>query len=221
MFNGFVKETFIFLKMLELNNNKEWFHDHKEDYKQFVEKPFYELMDDLKQFMLKIDENFDMNPKKIISRIYRDVRFSVDKSPYRSNVWLAYKRIYPDWKVEPTYFIELTPENFTMGMGFYKIPKSFMDIIRRKIDDKDRMFLKIHELYCKQNIFTIAGDKYKRALNNDHSEELNQWYQRKELYFISTKENDETLLSRDISEYIKDSLLVLKPIYDFFISLKE
>ena len=92
MINRFSENTIIYLNNLNNNNNKTWFEAHRVDYENYLLNPFKGLVEDLKPYMLEIDSCFDLRFNKCISRIHRDIRFSKDKSPYRSNIWLSFKQ---------------------------------------------------------------------------------------------------------------------------------
>jgi len=98
-FNGFSPKTLKFLRGLKANNNKAWFQAHREDYDAYVLGPLQDLVADLGEFMLDIDPRFEITPavNKTISKIYRDTRFSKDKSPFRSTVWITFKNQNKDW----------------------------------------------------------------------------------------------------------------------------
>ena len=106
IFNGFPKRAVDFLRELRENNNKAWFEDHRGEYQEYLLKTLQNLCADLSEFMLTIDLHFEIRPAvgKTISRIYRDIRFSKDKSPFRSTMWITFKRQNNDWKDAPSYF---------------------------------------------------------------------------------------------------------------------
>lgn len=101
LFTGFTEETIKFLFEIGYNNNREWYETHKPDYKKYVLKPFQELVSDLGVKMTCIDPEI---VDKTISRIYRDTRFSKDKTPYRNNVWISFKKSVENWKRNPHLF---------------------------------------------------------------------------------------------------------------------
>jgi uncharacterized protein (DUF2461 family) len=92
-FKGFSPKTLKFLRGLKANNSKAWFQAHRADYEEYALQPLRYLVTDLGDFMLDIDPYFEITPSvnKTISRIYRDTRFSKDKSPFRSTVWFTFK----------------------------------------------------------------------------------------------------------------------------------
>lgn len=221
MFQGFSKETIDFLADLKENNNKQWFEANRDKYIRYLREPMQELTISLGTFMLSIDPYFEIEPRKTISRINRDIRFSKDKSPYRANMWIAFKRVYLDWKTEPTYFFEIFPNSYRYGMGFYNIPKETLYKLRNMIDEGKKEFLKIDSIYRKQNTFILEGEKYKRIINPNLPEELNDWYQRKEIYFVCNREIDQRLFSAELLDDLMDGFEKLSPIYNFFLSLRN
>lgn len=221
MFRGFSRAAIDFLSNLKENNNKEWFEANRDKYQQHLLEPLQELVEDLGPIMLAIDPYFELNPRKCISRIHRDVRFSRDKSPYRPNMWIAFKRVYLDWKAEPTYFFEIFPDFYRYGMGFYTVPKETMDELRRLILKKDKGFEKINLEYKRQNIFQMEGAMYKKTLNDSITAAQREWYQRKEIYFVCNRKIDERLFSRE--ELLEDLITgfnILAPVYNFFLGLR-
>lgn len=221
MFEGFSEETINYLKGLQENNNKQWFEANRDRYKRVLLGPLEELVLNLGSFMLSIDPLFDVSPKKTISRINRDVRFSNDKSPYRAKMWVAFKRTYQDWKTEPTYFFEISPDEYRYGMGFYNIPKEVLFKLRDMIDEGEKKFSTIHSLYKKQRIFNLEGEKYKRIINPNLPKDLNEWYQRKELYFVCNRKIDERLFSPVLIDDLIEGFGKIAPIYNFFLGLRD
>ena len=118
-FNGFSTDTLDFLRNLRANNHKVWFEDHKQDYQNYVLRPLQDLVTDLSSFMLTIDPLLETRPgvDKTISRIYRATRFSKDKSPYKSTIWITFKQPNRNWKDAPVYFLEICPDAYRFGMG--------------------------------------------------------------------------------------------------------
>lgn len=221
MFKGFSEKTVDYLNELKFNNNKQWFEENRDKYRKYLIEPMKELVNELAPFMMSIDPLLEVTPKKSISRINRDIRFSRDKSPYRSNMWISFKRVYKDWKNEPVYFFEIFPDYYRYGMGFYNIPRDTLYKLRGLIDEDNKEFRKIHSIYKKQSIFTIEGDKYKRIINPDLPDELKDWYQRKEICLICNREIDNKLFSKELADDLVYGFKVLEPIYSFFLKLRN
>ncbi|NLB42612.1 MAG: DUF2461 domain-containing protein, partial [Clostridiales bacterium] len=70
-------------------NNREWFHENHDNYLKYVRQPLKELVGEMGPMMLSIDPQFDIESRRTISRINRDLRLTRDKSPYRANMWIT------------------------------------------------------------------------------------------------------------------------------------
>jgi uncharacterized protein (TIGR02453 family) len=221
-FNGFSPKTFEFLMGIELNNNKAWFEENKSAYREYVLKPFQELVNALGGHMTAIDPEFEIRADigKTISRIYRDIRFSKDKSPYRSSVWITFKKMNRDWKLDPCFFFEITPSIYRYGMGFYLASKETLTRLRGLIDEGSDDFKEIKSLYDSQSIFTLEGEKYKKTLDKTKSPDILDWYQRKDIYFMCTKKINEKLFSSGLVDEITTCFDIMKPFYEFLWKLK-
>lgn len=216
-FQGFSKETIRFLFELGYHNNREWFLPNKERYRQKVLQPFLDLVEDLGPKMLAIDPEFEITPavSKTISRIYRDTRFSKDKTPYRNNIWISFKRKIADWKETPVYFFELFPDYYHYGMGFFVYTPVVRESLRKNILAGSGPFLKMVSVMRKKTDFTIAGEKFKRVKDKEVSPELRDWYERKELYLYCRKDIDSALFSHKLAENLLRDFKSMKPMYEF------
>ncbi len=217
VFNGFSPETLDFLRSLQANNNKTWFEAHKPDYQERLLKPLQDLVLDLSGFMLAIDPYFEVTPAvgKTISRIYRDTRFSKDKSPYKSTMWITFKRPNKDWQDMPAYFFEICPDSYRFGMGFYSASRDTMDRFRAMIDGKPQEFFKAISFYPKQQVFVVEGEKYKRRLDESKPEEILNWYQRKNLYLVCNRRIDNRLFSRELLDDLISGFGLIAPFYHY------
>lgn len=219
-FTGFMPETFEYLMGIQFNNRRDWYEENKSNYREYVLKPFQLLSTELAGYMLTIDKRFETRSEKIISRIYRDVRFSKDKSPYRSSVWITYRRMNRDWKFDPCFFFEITPSIYRYGMGFYTAEKETMDSMRRIIDSGSDDFREILDLYENQKIFLMEGDKYKKILDKGKPDNILDWYQRKNIYFMHTEQINKKVFSSDLAGEITNGFEIMKPFYLFLWRLK-
>ena len=222
IFNGFPKRAVDFLRELRENNNKAWFEDHRGEYQEYLLKPLQNLSADLSEFMLTIDLHFEIRPtvNKTISRIYRDTRFSKDKSPFRDTMWITFKRPNNDWKNAPAYFFEISPDSYRYGMGFYSASKETMDRLREMIAKRQKEFLKAISFLSKQKVFVVEGEKYKRILNNNIPEDFQDWYQRKNLYLVCNRKADDRLFSRKLLKDLESDFSLIAPFYNFLWGLR-
>jgi len=221
-FNGFSRESIDFLKDLKVNNNKPWFDENRNIYRKYVFEPLQNLVMDLSEFMLTIDPYFETRPQtdKTIARIYRDIRFSKDKSPYRSNIWITFKRLKKDWKNAPGYYFEIFPYGYRYGMGFYQASKTLMDNFREHIDENPEKFLKVTSFSRNYNLFELQGENYKRILDPTKSEEILEWYQKKSFHLAANKEINNVLFGRELIDDLVSGFQMLAPLYQYLMKIK-
>ncbi|MCX6123067.1 MAG: DUF2461 domain-containing protein [Ignavibacteriales bacterium] len=145
-FEGFPKECINFLKQLKRNNNREWFEKHKEEYERNVKAPMLSFIAALQPHFARFAPEFDLNPKRSIFRIYRDIRFSSDKTPYKTHVAAHFVlRGMPKGFIGSGYYIQLEPGEFFVGGGIYLPDGNQLKNIRKAIATRGEEFLSIIE----------------------------------------------------------------------------
>jgi uncharacterized protein (TIGR02453 family) len=217
-FAGFSRKALKFLRGLKANNDKAWFQAHRADYEAYVLQPLRDLVTDLGDSMLDIDSCFEITPaiNKAISRIYRDTRFSKDKSPYRSTVWFTFKNRNKDWTTHVCgYFFELSVNSYRYGMGFYNAAPAIMSRFREMIDENPKEFSKAISFFAKQKTFVLEGDKYKRIIDKTKPEKILNWYQRKNMYLVCNRKIDDTLFSNKLVDDLICGFGLIAPFYHY------
>lgn len=220
-FTGFPQKSLEFLKDVKKNNSKVWFEENRSVYEEKLLAPFRELVADLAPIIQSIDPDMEVRPSvnKTISRIFRDVRFSRDKSLFRDAMWLVFKRAGKDWSTSiPGYFFEITPVRYRYGMGYYSAAPKLMAAFRDKIDAKPQTFSKAVSFMQSDDRYTLEGEMYKRLIANEYSSEINKWYQMKTFYLAHNRTPDDLLFSKDLVQELAEGFLLTAPLYHF---LKE
>lgn len=131
-----------FLKDIARNNNREWFEKNKPVYLS-AKAEFENFLVDVHMELLKFDESLaGLNPRKIAFRIYRDVRFSKDKRPYKVNMGAGFS---PKGKMEqePGYYVHLEPGKSFVAGGIYMPNPENLAKIRQEIDYNAKPLLSI------------------------------------------------------------------------------
>ncbi|MBE6904214.1 MAG: DUF2461 domain-containing protein [Ruminococcaceae bacterium] len=204
-----------FLFENRLKDSKQWFEAHKGQYRELVVEPLIELSRKLSDTMLEIDTRIIVEPKKTISRIYRDIRFSRDKTLYRDVMWLVFMRDKKLYNGLPGYFFEFSPRGFRYGCGYYQASNESLNQIRSLILSGDKSFKKALKTYESQDVFSLEGDKYKRSRYPEAPENVKDWLERKNFCFIHNSKDFELLFSKDLADTLKKDFLLIEPIYEF------
>jgi uncharacterized protein (TIGR02453 family) len=131
-----------FLKAIAKNNNREWFEKNKPKYIT-AKTHFEDFLEALHKELVKFDESLaGLNPRKLGFRIYRDVRFSKDKRPYKVNMGAGFSE-HGKMEQEPGYYIHIEPGKSFIAGGFYMPDSEKLSKIRQEIDYNTKDFLKI------------------------------------------------------------------------------
>lgn len=117
---GFNRSFFAFLKQLKANNTREWFAEHKAQYQAEVEGPALAFVADLAPKLKTVSPRFVVDPRRSggsMFRIYRDTRFSHDKSPYKTHVGLHFWHDGKALESPPAFYLHLSPGEVFGGGG--------------------------------------------------------------------------------------------------------
>jgi uncharacterized protein (TIGR02453 family) len=139
-----IAAAFTFLRGLRANNDRGWFERHREAYDTVVKPGFEDLVAGLLISAAAFDERFAaIEPRRCIFRIYRDVRFSADKSPYKPRVSAFLSPL--GWRGStPGFYIAIEPGGESlMAAGIYVPEKPVLTAIRRRLADGDPAFDRI------------------------------------------------------------------------------
>lgn len=211
----FTKDFIRFFKDLEKNNNTEWFHENKKRYETYVKKPTLLLLADLVAELQKFDADIDVEPKKCIGRINRDVRFSKDKTPYNIRI---FAHINKGSKTEPIPVIAFQMGANDVGImaGYYSPSKEKINGIRDKIKTNTAVFQKTYSDKAFVSKFkSIRGESLKR-IPNEYKEtfEKEPLVANNQFYYVN-KLNSEILLTDKLLSVIIDHYKAAKPLNEF------
>ncbi|MDX2135331.1 MAG: DUF2461 domain-containing protein [Saprospiraceae bacterium] len=151
-----------FLYDLSQNNNRDWFEKNKARYEKEVKKPFEQTVDALISRMRTFEPAFNVQAKDCIFRIYRDTRFSADKTPYKTNVSAVLTRGGRKTQHEPGYYLEVTFGACNLGGGAYFLEKPDLHKVRTAIAQDPETFRSIVGEQAFVDIFgDLQGEKNK------------------------------------------------------------
>jgi uncharacterized protein (TIGR02453 family) len=135
MHSAFTTKTLSFLRSLKRNNSREWFRARKDEYELHVRTPMVAVIERLAVDFGRFAPELDASPNRCIYRIYRDTRFSEDKTPLKTHIAASFRwRGLPKHRGAGLYF-EVTPGWVWMGGGFYAPETADLARIRQHISD--------------------------------------------------------------------------------------
>jgi uncharacterized protein (TIGR02453 family) len=132
-FEGFPPETLRFLRQLRHNNNREWFLAHKDIYEQKVKGPMTELVFNLGLALHQFAPELIVDPKRAMYRIYRDIRFSADKSPYKTQIAAIFVPRGIPKNIGAALYFHIEPAELVIAGGAYMPDPPTLRILRQHI----------------------------------------------------------------------------------------
>lgn len=157
------KESIQFLQDVAENNNRAWFAIHKDEY-EAAKQDVLNLVAKILPELAKVDPSIaaDFDPKKCLMRIYRDVRFSKNKDPYKTNfgIWFSAKKSGN----EPGYYLHIQPNNSFLAGGYWMPDNLHLKKIRQEIDYNAQEFNNILSQPDFKSKFSLSyNDTLKKA----------------------------------------------------------
>lgn len=209
-------DTFKFLKDLAKNNNKEWFTANKKRYEE-AKGDFEAFVTDLIKQIAKFDPAIgNLEAKKCIFRIYKDIRFSKDKTPYKINMGANFSASPSKIHDMAGYYIHVEPGKSFLAGGAYMPQTPWINNIRQEIDYNTKEFKKIITASSfTKNFKELQGEKLKTApkgFPKDHPELGLLQYKS----FLMMHNCDDKLVQSDgYMKHVTDVYKSMKPLNDF------
>ena len=156
MFEGFTPETIDFLWGIRMNNNRDWFQAHKQQYIDTLYEPMKALGKELYRPFLEKPGNLLK-----VSRIYRDARLH-HPDPYKESLWICIRRDVEWWMENPCLYFEIRPEGVSYGLLLWRPKVAAMEDFRRAIADRPGPFLDLIAHTEAATGLSVTAECYKR-----------------------------------------------------------
>ena len=203
------KDVFHFLKKLKTNNDRDWFNDNKSNFK-LIEKEIKLFGEELKN---RFNEHDEIDLFKLF-RIYRDIRFSKDKTPFKTHFGLTWHRTKP--MNRGGYYFHIEPNNSFLACGFWDPNPKDLYRIRREIffdsSELKKIILKNEFLHVWGK---LKGNELKTAPRNFDKSHPDISLIRKKQYIFSIKYSDQEVLNDAFIEQLNLAIKTVRPFVDY------
>jgi uncharacterized protein (TIGR02453 family) len=163
--SGFTPNTLDFLTELAQNNNREWFNAHKADYEGHVLDPALRFIEAMQAPLATISEHFVASPKRTggsLMRVYRDTRFSRNKTPYKTNIGIQFRHERAKDVHAPGFYVHVEPERAFLGVGLWRPDARALKGIREFIRDNPAKWGGVSRDPTFRESFELRGDSLTR-----------------------------------------------------------
>lgn len=211
--NAISKSNLDFLKKLGKNNNRDWFQANKELYTQSHENAIG-FADAVLTELQKHDNIETPSGKKSLFRIYKDTRFSKDKTPYKTHWGCHFKRATK--QLRGGFYVHIEPGNSFVGGGFWAPNPDDLKRIRVELAaDADEFRKIISSKKFKDTFGELKGDKVKTAPKGFSKDHENIDLLRYKQYVISKPFSDKEILSDDFYKKVNDVFTAMRPFFNY------
>ena len=162
----FTPKLFAFLRELADNNDREWFKAHKAEYVEHVQEPALDFINDFAKPLKTVSKHFVADSRTVggsLFRIYRDTRFSKDKTPYKTHTGIHFRHFLTRDNVHaPGYYLHLEPGNVFAAAGLWRPETKNAYAIRQHIADERGRWKRAAHGKAFAERYTLGGDSLKR-----------------------------------------------------------
>ncbi len=160
-FAGFPPEMVRFFRSLKRNNRREWFQPRKHLFEQHVKAPMLELVSAINTDLAKFAPEYVTEPKSAIFRIYRDTRFSADKTPYKTHVAASFSRRGSERLGAGGFYFSVSHETIEIAAGIYHPEREAILLVRNHIAETHQ---ELSRILADKKCRKLAGDLKGEAL---------------------------------------------------------
>jgi len=225
-FNGFSKKSVKFFRDLKKNNRKEWFDANREVYQEQVIEPARLFISEMGRKLKRIAPGINADPRvnKSLFRINRDIRFSKDKSPYKTNfgIWFwegAGKRME-----RSGFYFHLEPPELMLGTGIYRFPRDLLPRFREAVVDP-KLGPKLRQAVAKvqkAGEYNLGGQHYKRVPRGYEPEHRNAEYLKfNGLWAGVTTKIPEQFYSSELTDFCYQEYKAMAPLHRWLNSMLD
>ena len=210
MFTGFTPETVDFLWGIRMNNNRDWFLEHKKQYTDCLYEP-------MKALGQAVFEPFLEKPGNIlkVSRIYRDARLH-PPTPYKESLWLCIRQEVQWWAENPCLYFEITPEGASYGFFYWKPRTAVLETFRQRIAAKPDEFLSLIRDTEAATGESVTAQCYKRPKVPENPALAPYFAWKGEISCTRAIEPGEKLFGPQLEDEVRGFFEKLTPLYEYF-----
>ncbi len=223
-FAGFPRDTLKFLADLSKNNNREWFADNKLRYEQSFLEPSLELIRQLEKPMEKAAPLLRVEAKKMggsLMRIYKDTRFSNDKTPYKTNIGIQFRHTAGKDVHAPGIYIHIATDECFVGAGIWKPDAEPLKRIREHILVNPTEYTKAISNKKFSSLYSMFEDRLKSAPRGYAKDDPMIGELRRRSFIGGSNLTVTQIQSKELTALVVERVRAARPLMEFLCSALE
>jgi uncharacterized protein (TIGR02453 family) len=217
-FKGFPKDLFVFFEELKLNNERNWFNDNKARYYESVVNPITEFVVCMAPRLKQISRHYVADPKPhggSMFRIYRDTRFSKDKTPYKTHAGVHFRHEAGKNAHAPGFYVHLATDGLFYGGGIWAPPSPQLNRIRDFIADNARSWARLSNAKKVREVGGVKGDSLKRPPRGFDAEHVHIEDLKRKSFYVMTEADPATALEPGFIDDVTEAFRRAAPLARF------
>ncbi|HLF30095.1 MAG TPA: DUF2461 domain-containing protein [Xanthomonadales bacterium] len=217
-FEGFPADLFGYFRDLEKNNNRDWFNTNKARYLESVVQPMCEFILAMQPRLQAISPHYVADPRPhggSMFRIYRDTRFSNDKTPYKTHAACHFRHDAGKDAHAPGFYVHLAADGLFFGGGIWQPPGPKLNLIRNFIADNARSWARIRNAKKIAELGGIRGDALQRPPQGFNAEHMHIDDLKRKSFYVMAEAKSSAALRADFIDLTTDAFNRAAPLNRF------
>ena len=212
----FTHDAVEFFRELELNNEKPWFEANKNRYEDSVKKPLESFVAQLIERYREFEPGLMLQPKDCVFRIYKDVRFSKDKTPYKTSAGALVSNGGRKGKGTPGIYFHFDPRRLAIASGYYEVePDALLKFRKHIAANLDEFQKLLDDTAFKKHFKGIEGDKNKIIPPELRAAAAEQPYIFNKQFYYWGERDPEDITRKDLDELVVQYFRAARPMNAF------
>ena len=219
-YNGIKPKTLFLAAQNKFENSRMFYEEHKQELKEGFTIPMRQIAAQIAPQLYELDDKVMTDPVKMVSRFFRDTRFSKYKHLYRDNLWIMFMRNKHEWQQYPCMWFEVTQNYWSYGVGMFWVDATYLELYRKALIERPQEFLKAVKDAEKTGAM-YSPEFYKKPKPGDPIPEIEPYYHIKNLHFIAQRTDFETLAKEELIDELKEVYKNFSGMYSFLKSVAD
>ncbi|MBQ8575967.1 MAG: DUF2461 domain-containing protein [Clostridia bacterium] len=219
-YNGIKPDILFLAAQNKFENSRAFYEEHKQELKDGFTIPMRQIAAEIVPQIYELDDKVMTDPVKMVSRIFRDTRYSKYKHLYRDNMWIMFMRNKHEWQQYPCMWFEVTQNFWSYGVGMFWVDATYLELYRKALIERPQEFLKAVEDVEKTGAM-YCPEFYKKPKPGEPIPEIEPYYNIKYMSFMAQRTDFKTLESEALIDELQEIYKSFSGMYSFLKSVSD